>query len=80
MTAPRVLILDDDELVAATLHAMVEAIGAQARATSDAERFFSALETWQPTHILLDLNMPNLDGMEVIAELATRASDAGRRH
>ncbi|MEQ9062532.1 MAG: response regulator, partial [Gammaproteobacteria bacterium] len=77
MTTPRVLIIDDDELVAATLHAMAEAVGAEAHATSDSDSFFAALEQWQPTHILLDLNMPNLDGMEVIAELANRGVEAG---
>ena len=77
MIDARVLILDDDEMVAAALHAMSQGVGAQARATTEPESFFAALESWQPTHILLDLNMPNLDGMQVMAELASREIEAG---
>ncbi len=77
MSDARVLILDDDEMVATALHAMSQGVGAQARATTEPESFFAALESWQPTHILLDLNMPNLDGMQVMAELANREVEAG---
>lgn len=66
----RLLILDDDELVGATIASAATRLGLEARAAAEPERFFQLLQSWQPTDILLDLVMPRLDGLEVIARLA----------
>lgn len=72
----RLLILDDDAAVCSTLKAMAEAVGAQARICTHPAAFFEALSEWTPTHIALDLSMPDMDGVQVIAELASRRCSA----
>jgi len=66
----RLLIFDDDEQVGATMAAAAERLGAAVRTASEPEAFFRLLASWSPTDILLDLVMPKLDGLEVIARLA----------
>jgi len=55
---------------------IAEANGLEARLLTDPERFLSALDEWNPTHIALDLVMPDMDGVQVLAELARRACGA----
>ncbi len=66
----RLLILDDDPMVAATLAMIAESVGASTCVTTDAERFFLLLDEFLPSHVYVDLNMPRKDGLQVLAELA----------
>lgn len=68
----RLLILDDDPGIGQTLQNMANAIGLIARFTTDPDVFFSTIESWDPTHIALDLVMPRMDGVEVLGKLAVR--------
>lgn len=72
----RLLILDDDALVGNTVRNVAESAGMDVRLTLDADSFFRELDAWQPTHVALDLVMPGMDGMEVMARLAGRNSRA----
>lgn len=76
MPNERILILDDDPLVGQTIALIAEGAGLEARSTSDPEAFFRELEEWNPTHIALDLVMPELDGVEVMQRLAERGCQA----
>jgi EAL domain-containing protein (putative c-di-GMP-specific phosphodiesterase class I) len=40
------------------------------------DRFFRAIEEWQPTHIALDLVMPDMDGIQILIELGARKCTA----
>lgn len=94
MTAGRLLILDDDPQVGRMIQMIAESAGFEARSLIDTEKFFPALQDWQPTHIAIDLIMPDMDGVQVLVELAalhcrariiitsgvgTRVLDAARR-
>jgi len=72
----RLLILDDDPMIGQTIHFIAEAGGAAARLCTDPEDFFAALQSWQPSHICTDLNMPAMDGLQVLAELGQRGCAA----
>ena len=72
MEACRLLILDDDETIGMTIEAIALSAGAVARLTSEPEEFFLAVADWSPTHICTDLNMPGMDGLAVLTELARR--------
>ena len=72
MEACRLLILDDDETIGMTIEAIAISAGAVARLTSEPDEFFGAVADWQPTHICTDLNMPGMDGLAVLTELARR--------
>lgn len=66
----RLLILDDDPLVGETVRMMAASIGAESAYCRSAEEFFTQVSQWGPSHILLDLVMPGVDGVEVIQRLA----------
>lgn len=68
----RLLILDDDPMIGTTIQVIAEASGAAACLTTEPEAFFNALADWLPTHVCTDLNMPTMDGLQVLAELAKR--------
>jgi len=68
----RLLILDDDALIARTIGVIGESAGFATRITTASEAFFRLLDEWQPSHIALDLVMPYMDGVEVMVELARR--------
>jgi len=65
----RLLVLDDDAEVGRTMTAIAMASGFDSQATSNAADFFNILQTWSPTHIALDLVMPDIDGIEVLRQL-----------
>lgn len=72
MAEMTLLVLDDDELTGQTLKNVAEFAGMSVVVTQRAQDFFAELENWTPTHIALDLIMPDMDGVEVLAELSTR--------
>ena len=72
MTERRLLILDDDAQIGETIQFIAESVNWKSIATQEPMDFFRLLGDWQPTHIALDLVMPKMDGVEVIAELARR--------
>lgn len=72
----RLLVLDDDPLVGKTIGHIAASCGFQWRYEGTAESFLRVLDAWKPTHIMLDLVMPDVDGVEVIALLARRGCKA----
>ena len=47
-----------------------------ARHTSDPVEFFELVRSWAPEIVVVDLIMPDLDGIDVLAKLAERRSTA----
>ncbi len=76
MNTQRLLILDDDPLSGQTIGNVASLAGYEVEITSNHKDFFPLLESWKPDIIALDLVMPDMDGVEVIAELARRHSQA----
>lgn len=81
MTTPmhpthRFLILDDDPLVGQTMQFIAEDLGLETRLTNSPADFFEALEFWAPTHIAVDLIMPDMDGVQVMKHLADNGCKA----
>ena len=68
----RLLILEDDPAVGRVIQNVATAGGHEARIVSQRDQFFKAVEDWQPTHIALDLVMPDVDGIQILAELGAR--------
>ena len=66
----RLLILDDDPLIGEMVRMMAASIGAESIYCRTASEFFAKVTDWVPSHILLDLVMPGIDGVEVIQRLA----------
>jgi len=62
--APRVLIADDDPGVCDILNRFLREGGFEVSTASDGELALAAIETFAPDIVLLDLRMPNMDGLE----------------
>jgi EAL domain-containing protein (putative c-di-GMP-specific phosphodiesterase class I)/ActR/RegA family two-component response regulator len=62
----RLLIFDDEPAVGVIIGAIAASIKFDSRSATNANDFFRLLRDWQPTHIALDLAMPNIDGIEAI--------------
>jgi len=70
VSAARLLVLDDEPEVGATIAMLAESAGHVARATVDPAEFLALYDTWRPTHLVVDLVMPEVDGIDVLSDLA----------
>ncbi len=59
-------------MIGRTVKIIAETVDYEARATESPTEFFQLVEEWAPTHVAIDLVMPEMDGVEVIARLAKR--------
>ena len=66
----RLLILDDDKDIGATMLHIAETVGFEVRFTSEPMVFFHWSEEWMPSHIAIDLIMPEMDGVQVLEQLS----------
>ncbi|MCL7942068.1 EAL domain-containing protein [Halomonas sp. ATCH28] len=69
---PRLLILDDEVMTGETIARVADFDGFDARHITSPAIFFEQVTTWQPDILAIDLIMPEMDGVEVMAELARR--------
>ena len=76
MSTARVLVLDDEPETAATIALLAETAGHVAVSTVDPQEFLELHDTWAPTHLVVDLLMPDMDGIDVLAALAERSCAA----
>jgi DNA-binding response OmpR family regulator len=68
----KILIVEDDPSVLDLLTTRLELAGYRTACAKDGYRALEALSGVQPDAIVLDLNMPNLDGFGVLAALNKR--------
>lgn len=66
----KILILDDDPDVACTIGAMLATLGCEVRHAQTGDEFFALLSSWLPTHVFVDLMMPEMDGIQVLSGMA----------
>ncbi len=71
-----IFIIDDEEQIAEMLGEVVSLSGFNANIYTDATVFFEEGKFNDNATIILDLNMPNMDGVEVIRELSSKSSKA----
>ncbi len=70
-----VYVVDDDRDVRRSLSFMLGASDIRSYPFGSGEDFLEALPTLQPGSVLLDLRMPQMDGFDVMRELAEREVD-----
>ncbi|EGN75904.1 EAL domain-containing protein [Idiomarina sp. A28L] len=66
----RLLVLDDEMDVASTICLMAKASAFETDYTDDCDVFMEKVLAWSPTHVMVDLQLAERDGIEVIHELA----------
>jgi EAL domain-containing protein (putative c-di-GMP-specific phosphodiesterase class I)/ActR/RegA family two-component response regulator len=76
MAENRILIIDDQPAIAELIAHGAASCGYEARIACNSDDFLREIEALNPTHIVLDLKMPGMDGIEILRELAERGSRA----
>ncbi len=66
MTAPKILIVDDEPTILNTVRAYLEVEGYQVHTASNGIAALKAVHTFQPSLIVLDVMLPEMDGIEVL--------------
>jgi DNA-binding response OmpR family regulator len=69
MAAGRLLVLDDDATVGQILVIGAAGAGFEARLCLQADEFFAMLATWDPTHVALDLSLPDITPPQLMRRL-----------
>lgn len=71
----RILIVDDEHLVADTLSLIFQKHGFQTRAAYSADEAMDCARTFSPDLLLCDIDMPQKDGLELIASMDREQPD-----
>lgn len=77
MTGNRLLIVDDEPEIGAFIGRVAANVGYEILAVSTADKFLEHVRSWRPTHIMMDLQMPVVDGLELLSHLAGEKCAAG---
>lgn len=72
--ASRVLLVDDEAAIRAVLRAYLEASGYEVAEATDGASALALAQDRQPDVVLLDLGLPDRDGLEVMRELGATTS------
>ena len=72
----RLLVLDDEPEVAATVGRVARRAGFDTIVTTDGADFLDRALSWSPTVIVLDLAMPDFDGLAILKALSRQGSQA----
>lgn len=71
-----VMIIDDDAAVRAALRRSLEHEGYRVLEATEGKEALAMLETERPNLVLTDIYMPEMDGLEVVAQVRKRRPDA----
>lgn len=72
----RLLVVDDQADILDFVATVAELVGYRVATADNAQRAFSLLREFDPSLVILDLQMPDMDGVEVIREFATYGTRA----
>ncbi len=65
----RVLLVDDDDLCRWASHELLARCGHEVQEAASAEAALRMVELWNPDAVLLDIGLPGMDGIEVLARI-----------
>jgi len=70
MPLKRLLVIDDEQEICNLIREVAEGEGFEVSTTVDPEVFKTAVASFKPTVLVLDLVMPETDGIEILRHLA----------
>jgi two-component system OmpR family response regulator len=70
-TKPRVLVVDDEDNISFLVESALQLDGIDTAKAADGHAALAAVRTFNPHAIVLDVNMPGIDGFEVLRRLRT---------
>jgi len=73
--SPVVLVVDDEDDIRSSLRMILEYEGMEVIEQASGGEALKKLDGLRPDVVLLDIKMPRMDGLEVLAELRKRAAD-----
>src|ERR1700690_2256652 len=73
--APTVFVVDDDDLVRASIQGMLKSVGLRSETFGTAQEFLRSKRTDGPSCLILDVRLPGISGLDFQREL----TDAGIR-
>ncbi|MEZ5830830.1 MAG: EAL domain-containing response regulator [Dongiaceae bacterium] len=76
MTRNRLLVVDDEPAIGAFVGRVAANIGYEIMAVSTPDKFLEHVRTWRPSHIMMDLQMPVVDGLALLSNLAAEKCTA----
>lgn len=77
MSGESILVVDDNVANLKLAQIVLEDAGYDVRTATDAEEALAALETFSPRLILMDLQLPGVDGLELTRRLKSDPARAG---
>ena len=72
MNPNRLLVIDDEADIAEFVGDVAEGLGFEVTVTTGAEEFWASYSEFEPSVIVLDLNMPGMDGVELLRSLGEK--------
>ena len=72
--APRVLVVDDEENISFLVESALRLDGIETAKAADGHAALTAVKAFNPHAIVLDVNMPGIDGFEVLRRLRSDGS------
>lgn len=73
-TGGRILVIEDDEEIVDVLRRTLRAEGYEVRATEDGGGGLATASEFMPDLVVLDLGLPDMDGLEVCTRLRKAAA------
>ena len=75
MQMPKILVVDDNTTVARMMARLLESRGYVASVASDGEAALAAVRNERPDLVVLDMMMPEMDGLEVMRRIHVEWND-----
>jgi len=72
----RLLVVDDESAICALIKHVAEPLGFVVESLTDSARFVETLTAFQPSLLILDLKMPDCDGVQLLQQLKAGQSEA----